>query len=47
MVMLPNKDDYAKYSKSEKRVYWGFVVFGVLAVLVLLAWKPLLSPLLK
>ncbi len=45
MVMLPNRDDYAKYSKSEKRVYWAFVVLAVLAASVLLAWEPLLGPL--
>jgi len=45
--MLPNKDDYTKYSKPEKRVYWAFVVLAVVATSSLLAWDPLRSPLLK
>ena len=47
MVMLPNRDDYRKYSKTQKGVYWAFVTLAVLAASVLLAWDPLLSPLLK
>ena len=47
MVMLPNRDDYSKYSKTEKRAYWACVILAVLAASVLLAWDPLLSPLLK
>lgn len=45
--MLPNRDDYAKYSKSEKRFYWAFVVLAVLAASVVLAWESLLGPLFR
>ncbi len=47
MAVFPNKDDYKKYSKSDKRVYWGFLVFCVCMILLTLAWKPYLLPLFK
>jgi hypothetical protein len=47
MATFPNKESYKKYSKSEKRFYWGFVIAAVCAASLLLAWKPYVSPLLK
>lgn len=47
MVVAANKEDYKKYSKSEKRFYWGFVIAAVCAAALLLAWKPFILPLLK
>ena len=46
MVMVPNKDDYPKYSKREKQVYWGFVIAAVVFGTLLLCWKPYIAPLL-
>jgi hypothetical protein len=47
MVASVNKEDYKRYSKSEKRFYWGFLIVGVCAASLLLSWKPYISPLLK
>lgn len=47
MAALGNKEDYKKYSKSEKRFYWGFVVVNVCVASLLLAWKPYILPLLE
>lgn len=47
MVVSVNKEDYKRYSKSEKRFYWGFLIVAVCAAALLLAWKPYVLPLLK
>jgi hypothetical protein len=47
MVMPGEKGAYEKYSKSEKRVYWGFVIAAVCGAALSLAWKPYIAPLLK
>lgn len=47
MIGFPSKDTYKKYTKSEKRFYWGFAVFVLCMMLLMLAWKPYILPLLK
>lgn len=47
MVTFPNKEAYKKYSNSERRFYWGFLIVVIVAASLLLAWKPYILPLLK
>jgi hypothetical protein len=47
MVMPGEKGAYKKYSKSEKRVYWGFVIAVACGAALSLAWKPYIRPLLQ
>ena len=47
MAVSGDKESYKKYSKSQKRFHWGFVVVNVCAASLLLAWKPYILPLLK
>ena len=47
MYTPPNKDDYKTYSKSDKVVYWVFVIGAVCFGLFVLVWKPYIAPLLR
>ena len=47
MGISGNKDVYKKYSKSEKRFHWGFVIVSICIALLSLAWKPYILPFLQ